>query len=147
MGVRETVRSLRAYFMFSGPAGVVFAFRVVLLGAGIFLAVVALISVGFSLAFAYFGFTLPKLLRGSAGRIGTLLYASAGWSVFCFLLSLLGGPSAFGWYLLKNVRRLAAESQAASCEPPSSGDYGPVSFCGSKRWLGLLAVKKPTIGM
>lgn len=96
MGVRETVRSLRAYFMFSGPAGVVFAFRVVLLGAGIFLAVVALISVGFSLAFVSFGFTLPKLLRGSAGRIGTLLYASAGWSVFCFLLSLPGGPSAFG---------------------------------------------------
>lgn len=99
MGVRETVRSLRAYFMFSGPAGVVFAFRVALLGAGILLAVVALISVGFSLAFVYLGFTLPKLLRGSAGRIGTLLYASAGWRVwrvFCFLLSLLGGPSAFG---------------------------------------------------
>lgn len=74
----------------------VFAFRVALLGAGIFLAVVALISVGFSLAFVYFGFTLPRLLRGSAGRSGTLLYASAGWSVFCLLLSLLGGPSAFG---------------------------------------------------
>lgn len=78
MGMRETVRSLRAYFIFSGLAGVVFAFRVALLGAGIFVAIVALISVGFSLAFVYFGFTLPKPLRDSAGRVGTLLYASAG---------------------------------------------------------------------
>lgn len=99
MGVRETVRSLRAYLMFSGLAGVVFAFRVALLRAGVFLAVVALISVGFSLAFVYFGFTLPKLLRGSAGRIGTL-----GQSHLTLLIA---------WYLLKNVRGLAAESQAA----------------------------------
>ncbi len=48
--MRETVRSLRAYFIFSGLAGVVIAFRVALLGAGIFVVIVALISVGFSLA-------------------------------------------------------------------------------------------------
>jgi len=132
MGMRETVRSLRAYFLFSGLAGVVFAVRVARLGAGIFVVIVALISVGFSLAFVNFGFTLPKLLRNSVGRIGTLLYTSAGWTVLCFLLSLLGGPSAFGlvsliltllilWYLLKNVRRLAADSQPAPSEPPPFG--------------------------
>jgi Flp pilus assembly protein TadB len=63
MGMRETLRSLRAYFMLSGLAGVVFAFRVALLGAGIFVVIVALISVGFSLAFVYVGFTLPRLCR------------------------------------------------------------------------------------
>src|SRR5437870_2525402 len=102
------------------------------LDAGVIGVILGLISIGFSLAFVYVGFTLPKLLRGSASRIVTLLYASAGWTVFFFLLSLLGGPSTFGlvtliltllilWYLLKNVRRLAAEAQAAPSEPPPSG--------------------------
>ena len=78
MGMREAVPSLRGYCMLSGLAGVVFAFRVALLGAGIFVVIVALISAGFRLAFVYFGFALAKLLIDSASRIGTLLYASAG---------------------------------------------------------------------
>ncbi len=122
MGMRETVRSLRAYFIFSGLAGVFFAasaLRVSLLDAGVIGVILGLISIGFSLAFVYVGFTLPKLLRGSASRIVTLLYASAGWTVFFFLLSLLGGPSTFG--LVTLVRRLAAEAQAAPSEPPPSG--------------------------
>jgi hypothetical protein len=129
MGMRETAGSLRTYFILSGLAGVFFALRVSLLGAGIIGVILELISIGFSLAFVYVGFTLPKLLRESASRVVILLYASAAWTVFFFLLSLLGGPSAFGlvsliltllivWYLLKNVRRLAAEAQAAPSEPP-----------------------------
>lgn len=134
MEMRETVRSLRAYFIFSGLAGVFFgvsALRANLLGTAIG-AIIGLISIGFSLAFVYVGFTLPKLLRVSANRIVMLLYASTGWTVFFFLLSLLGGPSVSGlvalvltllilWYLLKNVRRLAAEVQAAPSEAPPPG--------------------------
>ena len=134
MEMRETVRSLRAYFIFSGLAGVFFgvsALRANLLGTAIG-AIIGLISIGFSLAFVYVGFTLPKLLRVSANRIVMLLYASTAWTVFFFLLSLLGGPSVFGlvalvltllilWYLLKNVRRLAAEVQAAPSEAPPPG--------------------------
>ena len=51
-----------------------------------------------------------------------------------YLLSLLRRPSAVEsvyfilallivWYLLKNVRRLAAEAQAAPSEPPPSGTH------------------------
>lgn len=134
MEMRETVRSLRAYFIFSGLAGVFFgvsALRMNLLGTAIG-AIVGLISIGFSLAFVYVGFTLPKLLRVSANRIVTLLYASTVWTVIFFLLSLLGEPSVFDlvalvltllilWYLLKNVRRLAAEAQAAPSEAPPPG--------------------------
>ena len=134
MKMRETVRSLRAYFIFSGLAGVFFgvsALRANLLGTAIG-AIIGLISIGFSLAFVYVGFTLPKLLRVSANRIVMLLYASTAWTVFFFLLSLLGGPSVYGlvalvltllilWYLLKNVRRLAAEVQTASSEAPPPG--------------------------
>ena len=134
MEMRETVRSLRTYFIFSGLAGVLFgvsALRVNLLGTAIG-AIIGLISIGFSLAFVYVGFTLPKLLRVSANRIVALLYVSTGWTVFFFLLSLFGGLSVFGlvslivtllilWYLLKNVRRLAAEVQAAPSEASPSG--------------------------
>lgn len=134
MEMRETVRSLRAYFIFSGLAGVFFgvsALRANLLGTAIG-AIIGFISIGFSLAFVYVGFTLPKLLRVSANRIVMLLYASTAWTVFFFLLSLLGGPSVFGlvalvltllilWYLLKNVRRLAAEVQATPSETQRPG--------------------------
>lgn len=134
MEMRETVRSLRAYFIFSGLAGVFFgvsALRANLLGTAIG-AIIGFISIGFSLTFVYVGFTLPKLLRVSANRIVMLLYASTAWTVFFFLLSLLGGPSVFGlvalvltllilWYLLKNVRRLAAEVQATPSETQRPG--------------------------
>jgi hypothetical protein len=57
----------------------------------------------------------------------TLLYVSTGWVVFVFLLGLLEGLAPVAlftlvlsllilWYLLKNVRRLAAEAQVASSE-------------------------------
>jgi len=131
LGMRETVGSLRAYFILSGLAGIFSALRINLLSASILGAIVELITIGFSLAFVYVGFALSKLLRTSANRIATLLYASAGWSVFAFLLSILGGPSVIAllililsllivWYLLKNVRRLAGEAQAALSEPPVS---------------------------
>src|SRR5207253_9706670 len=66
MGMRETVRSLRAYFIFSGLAGVFFAassLRVSLLDAGVIGVILGLISIGFSLAFVYVGFTLAKAVE------------------------------------------------------------------------------------
>ena len=129
MGMRETVGSLRAYFILSGVAGIFSGLRINLLNAGMIGAIVELITIALSLAFVYVGFALAKLLRSSASHIVTLLYVSAGWSVCAFLLSILAGPSAYAllalslsllivWYLLKNVRRLAGEAQAAPFEPP-----------------------------
>jgi hypothetical protein len=131
MGMRETVGSLRAYFILSGLAGIFSAIGLIYLNGGIVGVVIALVTIGFSLAFLYVGFALAKLLRSSSSRITTLLYSSAGWSVFAFLLSILGGLSAGAlvtlvlsllivWYLLRNVRRLAGEAQAAPTEPPIS---------------------------
>jgi len=132
MGMRETVGSLRAYFILSGLAGIFSALRINLLNASTMGAIVEVVTIGFSLAFVYVGLALSKLLRRSAGRITTLLYVSAGWTVFAFLLSIFAGPTALGlstlilsllilWYLLKNVRRLAVEAQqAAPSGPPPS---------------------------
>ena len=105
--------------------------KAAVLGAGVMGAIVGLISLAFSLAFVYVGFVLAKLLRNSAQRIVILLYASAGWTVLLFLVSLLGGPSMPAlvtlvisllilWYLLKNVRRLAGEAHGGPSSDPSS---------------------------
>jgi len=128
MAMRETVRSLRAYFILSGVVSLVSstsALRVSLMGPATIAAIPAAISVVFSVTFLYVGLSLAGLLRTSVGQIITLLYASTGWSVLIFLLSLLQGldPVRLGvlilallilWYLLVNVRRLAAEAQTAS---------------------------------
>jgi hypothetical protein len=126
MAMKETVRSLRAYFILSGLA-TLFAYGHALVvnfqGPFKVPTVVGVIGIGFSLAFLYVGFTLPGLLKSSAGRIVTLLYVSTGWVLFVFLLGLLEGLAPVAvitlllsllilWYLLKNVRRLAAEAQA-----------------------------------
>jgi hypothetical protein len=128
MAMKETVRSLQAYFILSGLLGFVStssAILVGLLGPSTISAILPAIGVVFSLMFVYVGFSLARLLRTSQGLLLKLLYASSGWSVLVFVLSLLHGldPVALGvlvlsllilWYLLMNVRRLAAEANAVS---------------------------------
>ena len=134
MAMRETVRSLRAYFILSGLATLLSYGRALWVnsqGAVIAIAI-GIIGIGFSLAFLYVGFSLPALLRSSPGRITTLLYVSTGWVVFVFLVGLLEGLAPVAlitlilsllilWYLLKNVRRLAAEAQVSSAGAVPSG--------------------------
>jgi len=127
MAMRETVRSLRAYFILSGLATLFSYGRALWVnfqGPVSIPTVIGVIGIGFSLAFLYVGFSLPGLLKSSADRIVTLLYVSTGWVVFVFLLGLLEGLAPIAvitlvlsllilWYLLKNVRRLALEAQAS----------------------------------
>ena len=128
MAMRETVRSLRGYFILSGLSGLFFAgsaLRDSSPGQDAIATVILVVSIGFSLAFVCVGFFLTGLLRSSAGRIAKLLYTSAGWTLFVFFLSLLHGFTSSGlakglviltlsllilWYLLRSVQRLAAEA-------------------------------------
>jgi hypothetical protein len=133
MAMRETVGSLRAYFILSGVASLLRAGSALRDSRDVTATIILGVSVVFSLAFLYVGFFLTGLLRSSTGRIVTLLYTSAGWTLFAFLLStLLHGFVSSGsvvliltllilWYLLKNVRRLAAEAQASVPGTPASG--------------------------
>jgi hypothetical protein len=125
MAMRETVRSLRAYFILSAllsgganlwtlvntPSGVAAAF--------------ALIGLGFSAAYLYLAFNLRRLLATNPPRITNVLIAGAVFLGLLFVLDLLskaaGGTlpvTVIGllitWYLFVNVRRLAAETQSAS---------------------------------
>jgi L-lactate permease len=75
-----------------------------------------------SLAFLYVGFFLRRLLKDSSHGIVMLIYASMVWVVLSFLGTLFAGVELreivgdalsllLGFYLLKNVRRLASEAQ------------------------------------
>ena len=132
MAMKETVRSLRAYFILSGLASLWFQFldlgvrlRAVISPATILVMAIGIVGVGLALAFLYVGGFLPKLLQSSPHRIVILLYISAGWAVVTSLLGLLNGVQIgtivvlavsllILWYLLRNVRRLTAEAQHSS---------------------------------
>jgi len=134
MAMRETVRSLRAYFVLSALLTLLFDARALTVNyQGLFTVAtaIAIIGIGFSLAFLYVGFSLPGLLTTSVGPVVTLLYVSTGWVVFVFVIGLLAGIAPFAvitlvlsllilWYLLKNVRRLAAEAHVPSSAAVSS---------------------------
>ena len=126
--MKETVRSLRAYFILSGVATLISYGRALWVnfqGPFKLPTAIGVIGIGFSVAFLYVGINLPRLLRSSASRVVTLLYVSTGWVVFVFLLGLREELAPIAvvtlllsllilWYLLKNIRRLAAEAQASS---------------------------------
>jgi hypothetical protein len=127
--MRETIRSLRIYFILSGLAslwlglvGLATDLQVGISPATIAAGAIGIVSVALALAFLYVGISLPGLLRNSSHGIVILLYVSAGWSILTSSLSLLNGLQGrtiafltisllILWYLLKNVRRLAAEAQ------------------------------------
>ncbi len=135
MAMRETVRSLRAYFILSGLATLVSYARALWVnfqGPVAIPTIIGVIGVGFSAAFLYVGINFPRLLRSSASRVATLLYVSTGWVVFVFLVGLREELAPIAvvtlllsllilWYLLKNIRRLAAEAQASSSGAVPSG--------------------------
>jgi hypothetical protein len=120
MAMRETVGSLRAYFILVGAVGAVRSIAaitggpnaaVVKVGAGVDLAL--------ALAFLAAGFALPKLLRDSPGLVKGLIYATAVMQVVIAVALfaatrdpvVLVAPAIvllIAWYLLVNVNRLSA---------------------------------------
>ena len=135
--MRETVRSLRLYFILSGLAslwfglaGLVANLRTGMSPATILAIIIGIASAALAIGFVYVGLFLGRLLQSSSSSIVTLLYLSAGLAILTSLLSLLsgGGMGAIAilaitllilWYLLRNVRRLVAEAQ-----PPTSTAVG-----------------------
>ena len=138
--MRETVRSLRAYFILSGLAGLyleavalVSTLRVTISVATVLIVLIAVVGIGFSISFLYVGVLLPALLRSAVDTIVTLLYVSGVWLVISSVPGFFVGNRpwvaaglAIGllivWYLLRNVRRLAAEEQGVT---PAVQDANP----------------------
>jgi hypothetical protein len=83
--MRETVRSLRIYFLLSGLVSLWFGFQNLVsdFQAGISPVMILVIatgvaSAGLALGFLYVGLFLEKLLKHSSNWIVVLLYASSG---------------------------------------------------------------------
>jgi hypothetical protein len=123
--MKETVRSLKAYFILSALlSGAVNAWALVRQEPGVETAI-SLVGVGFAVAYLYAGVRLRHLLATSPNQITRLLIAGAVFLVLLLVLDLLSGMRAgtlpqviigllITWYLFANVRRLAAESQIST---------------------------------
>ena len=121
--MKETVRSLKLYFILSGIIGIWGSIgQFVLASANPLFAVFGILSLIFAIAYFCMGVSLPKLILASPNVIFNLLYANAAYSVIVFLIGLTGGfqPMAAGflafgllivWYLFVNVKRLSQEER------------------------------------
>jgi hypothetical protein len=128
MAMKESVRSLRVYFILSGLASLCVCVVTVtpILRASpsavvIVEAFFGMVLLTMSLAFLYVGFFLRRLLKDSSHRIVLLIYIGMACVAISFLASLFGGLETreivtdvlsilLGLYLLKNIRRLAVEA-------------------------------------
>jgi hypothetical protein len=127
MAMRETVRSLKAYFILSALlSGAINLWTLFRSPAGVG-SVIALVGLGFAVAYLYVGLRLRQLLATSPGRVTNLLIAGAVFVALLFCLDLLSGMAGgtlpmviigllITWYLFVNVRRLAV-SQPSSAAP------------------------------
>ena len=130
MAMRETVRSLRLYFILSGLAGGATNLVGVLGDQPAIARIFAFVGVGCGVAYLFVGFRLRHFLVTAPQQVLALLLAGA-----VFLAGLFGLAALFGeagrtlpmvilgllitWYLYVNVRRLAAESQVKPAESVS----------------------------
>jgi hypothetical protein len=142
MAMRETVKTLRLYCIFVGTVG---AFQALFLLQSSASSLVTLIGLGgllFSLAWLYLGVMLKTVLTASLGTATSIIIGSMGWSILLFtsgliyaaatgaafeklLIGLLESLVFCGLsillfrYLLKNIKRLAAEQRMNSTNLPA----------------------------
>lgn len=122
MRMRESVRSLQAYFIVIGlitGARAVASFQAPPLAA-----LVAIVTLALAIAYLYVGVRLKHLLMGSPRQVVAVLIASGALAGIGLVISVfaLWVPEIFWasvqllitWYLYTNVRRLSAEAVAAS---------------------------------
>ncbi|HET9227902.1 MAG TPA: hypothetical protein VFR31_14605 [Thermoanaerobaculia bacterium] len=123
MAMKETVGSLKTYFILAGLLGGAANVWAALRSQSAFEMVLALVSVAFSLAYLYVGVRLRQLLAVAPRQVITVLVTGATFLAVLLVLAVLSGEFAavwptvvlgllISWYLYVSVRRLAAETQA-----------------------------------
>src|SRR5437899_7569433 len=139
--LQETPRSLRAYLMLVGVLGTVRqVYRLLAPEGGPFTRLLALIGLAISLGYVWLGISFRSLLSAASSRIEQLLIAGAAYSILlAVIVGLLspkpeerGGALAQGLggllvtlYLLRNVRRLARETQGPDTAATEKGRLTP----------------------
>lgn len=128
--MKETVRSLKAYFILSGLLSGAQNMVALEKSGGIIATVIAIVGIGFAVAYIFTGVRLRSLLAKAPQKVLNLLIAGA-----VFLAALFGVAALYGtvvaaapivvtgllitWYLFVNIRRLSAESRPAATAPVS----------------------------
>lgn len=138
MQMRESVTTLRRYFLLIGVGGIcgsgirlIMALQNGIPRMAVLPAILKIAEFGFILAFAYAGWFLRELLRSSPDRIIALLQINFLWGTAEFLLSAKHGIETstiviicssilIQWYLVHNVYRLAAEAREGLPAPSAS---------------------------
>jgi hypothetical protein len=124
MAMRETVRSLRTYFVIVAVlSGAMNLAALVRPASGLDM-LISLIGLGFALAYFYLGVRLKVLLVSSPQQITGVLIAGAVFLVLLLGLGMLSGLQGglvaqvilgllITWYLFVNVKRLAVEARTS----------------------------------
>jgi quinol-cytochrome oxidoreductase complex cytochrome b subunit len=129
MAMKETARSLRAYFFLVGivsGGNYIVSLNVMAQTGAIELvgATITVVGLGLAIAYVYLGTRLNHLLVTSPQKITAVLIAGAIFLVVLLLLNLLGGLRIgaliylllgllITWYLYANAKRLAGEARGA----------------------------------
>ena len=128
MAMRETARSLAAYFILSGLLGGAINLNSLLRDGTGFAMVVDLIGVALCVAYLYVGVRLRHLLAAAPRQVVGVLTATAAFLIVILVLSLASGAiretwptlvigGLITWYLYANVRRLIAQPRPAGATP------------------------------
>jgi hypothetical protein len=121
--MKETVRSLRAYFVIVGLLTVYLDGTSLMASSNVLTTAFSGVGLLLAVGFLYAGVALPTLLAKAPQRINVLLALTAASSIALVVVVMLRTPSIFAvvWqavsllvcgYLYVNVKRLAAEARA-----------------------------------
>lgn len=124
--MKESVGSLKAFFIFVGILGVFGSYTAITQpqeNLNTINLISLILGIGFSIAYLYIGFSLRKLLVEYPKIITTVILANIVVSVLNFLLSLFQGFQLnillgfavgllINWYLYSSVMRLSKEEKS-----------------------------------
>ena len=134
MAMRETVKSLRVYFLVVCLLATSNALAALRETSDPLMQISALVTLAIGLGFGFAGIRLPSMLSGSTAFIKVLVIGNMTLQALIAGTALLGGsglaalifPGIYllvSWYLLVNVKRLAREAQM----PAGDGDGARVA--------------------
>ncbi len=126
MAMRETVGSMRAYFILTGLLGGLSNLGLLVAGrANLILLALGLLGELACVSFLYMGIRLRTLVATASPIVPRILHVTGGYLLLLLLLGLLIGGQGVGlilqsvlgllitWYLLRNFRRLVQETRTA----------------------------------
>ena len=123
MAMRESVKSLRSYFVFVGALTALQGFSMAKGSEfNVILGIFCLVQFSLAAGYLYVGLKLDKLLTTSIKPIAVVLSAGVAVLALMFLISLVGGlsfqytfqlvlGSVIAWYLYRNAKRLSFEEK------------------------------------